>query len=205
MTTKKILHLCCSDAASDSSAYNVDGYDVIKVTEKVDVREFKTGMEIYGIFANPPCTEFSTAQGFDKFKNIDKGMELVNICLDIIQYLKPVFWVLENPANGRLKDIIGPPKYVYQPWEYGAPYTKKTALWGDFNVPEKTYNNWESVTKRDLYIKKGRSKPGLDCLHKSAIFSIPEFYQYRNGISNDSDFRSLCWPGFSKSFFNVNK
>ena len=199
---KIILHLCCSEAASDSRTYEENGYNVIKVTEKIDIRKFKVPQNVYGIIANPPCTEFSNANGRDK--DIKKGMELVNICLEIIEKCNPKFWVLENPASGELKNIIGPPKYMYQPWEYGAPYTKKTALWGYFNIPEKTHN-WDSVAKRDLYKKPNSQKPGLVALHKSALKDIPEFSKYKDLIKNDSDFRSLCWPGFTKAFFEVNQ
>ena len=75
------------------------------------------------------CTEFSTAQDFHKENDIEKGMFLVNHCLRIIEETNPVFWLLENPANGKLKDVIGKPAHIYQPWQYGSPWTKKTALW----------------------------------------------------------------------------
>ena len=74
---------------------------------------------IYGIIANPVCTEFSIANGFDKIKDYQKGMFLVNHCLRIIKQASPVFYVIENPAKGHLRDFLGKPQYEYEPWWYG--------------------------------------------------------------------------------------
>ena len=133
-------------------------------------------------------------------------MFLVNHCLRIIDITKPKFWVLENPFNGKLKDILGKPKAVYQPWEYGSPWTKKTALWGDFNMPEPIYNKWEDVPKNEkLYVRPSRPKPSLAFLHKSAINFIPEFEFAKPFVKNDADIRSLCSQGFAEAFFLNNR
>jgi hypothetical protein len=125
-------------------------------------------------------------------------------CIRIINECDPKFWVIENPATGKLKEFIGKPKYTYEPWEYGDPWTKKTALWGKFNIPDKLFTKWEDVSKNDkLYIRPGRPKPGMAFLHKSAINNIPAF----DGISvkDDMSFRSLCSQGFANAFFSANK
>lgn len=127
---KIILHLC-ADLGSDSLFYQQsDEYEVIKIGEKIGVENYTPPKNVYGIIANPPCTEFSTAGDFRDVKDLEKGMFLVNHCLRIIKEANPVFWALENPFNGRLKEILGKPIFSYQPWEYGSPWTKKTALWG---------------------------------------------------------------------------
>jgi hypothetical protein len=133
-------------------------------------------------------------------------MFLVKHCQRIIQEANPAsFWVIENPCNGRLKEFLGKPAMVYQPWEYGSPWTKKTALWGKFNQPPKIYKKYDDVPKLNLYCKPNRTKPGLDCLHKSAIDLIPEFYKFKDCIHTDADFRSLCSQGFAEAFFNSNQ
>ena len=129
---------------------------------------------------------------------------MVRHCQRIIEEANPVWWVLENPANGRLKELIGDPKAVYQPWQYGSPWTKKTALWGNFTMPDPVYKKWEDVPKIDLYVKPGRKKPGLDCLHKSAIDLIPEFEFAKNKVKTDADLRSLCSQGFAEEFYRIN-
>lgn len=129
---KIILHLC-ADIGSDSYFYQQDdNYEVRLIGESIGVENYNTKEEIYGIIANPVCTEFSTAKGFHKENNLEKGMFLVNHCLRIIYESKPKFWVLENPYNGRLKDILGKPKAVYQPWQFGDPWTKKNCIVGKF-------------------------------------------------------------------------
>ena len=203
---KLILHLC-ADLGSDSYFYQQDeDYEVILVGEDIGVENFQTDREVYGIIANPVCTEFSTAKGFHKENDLDKGMFLVTHCLRIIHETNPKFWVIENPFNGRLKEVIGKPSHVYQPWEYGSPWTKKTALWGRFNIPEKLYTKWEDVHKNDkLYVRPGRPKCSLAFLHKSAIHDIPEFEPFKKHVKNDSDFRSLCSQGFAEAFYKSNK
>ena len=202
---KTILHLC-ADIGSDSRPYQLDSeYNVILIGKNVGVEDYTPTNKIYGIIANPVCTEFSTAKGFEKNNDIEKGMALVNHCLRIISVAKPKFWMLENPYNGRLKDILGKPRFVYQPWEFGSPWTKKTALWGEFNIPKTIYKSWSDVPKNEnLYIRPGRNKPSLAFLHKSAINFIPEFEFYKSNVKTDSDFRSLCPQGFAKQFFLSN-
>jgi hypothetical protein len=201
---KTILHLC-ADTGSDSKPFKDAGYKVICVGKDIGVENFSAeNLDIFGVFANPVCTEFSVAQGFHKTGDIEKGMFLVNHCLRIIKECNPKFWVLENPAKGRLKDIIGKPKATYEPWQYGSPWTKRTALWGDFKIPEPIYDNWEDVPKNlNLYIRPTRKKPSMAFLHKSAIKHIPEFSDFK--VDSDMEFRSLCSQGFAKAFYECNK
>jgi len=203
--TKLILHLC-ADIGSDSRYYQLDPkFKVITVGKDIGVENFIPPDNVYGIIANPVCTEFSTAKGFHKENDIITGMYLVRHCQRIINNAKPKWWVIENPANGKLQEIIGKPKAVYQPWQYGSPWTKKTALWGEFLMPEPIYNKWEDCPKnKNLYIRPGRSKPALAFLHKSAIDLIPEFDFAREYIKCDADFRSLCSQGFAKAFYDIN-
>jgi len=205
---KIILHLC-ADIGSDSYFYQLDDdYRVIKIGQDIGVENFSVpdGVEIHGVIANPPCTEFSTAKCFTHVGDIDKGMELVNHCMRIIKECKPKFWLLENPAKGRLKEHLGKYKHSYQPWQYGSPWTKLTGLWGEFNMPEKKYTKWEEVpNKIDLWTRKGRKIPGLVYLHKSAVNLIPEFYWAKPFIKCDADIRSMCSQGFAKAFYEANK
>lgn len=203
---KLILHLC-ADLGSDSMFYQQDSnYDVLLIGESIGVENYITPNNVYGIIANPVCTEFSTAKGFHKSNDIDKGMFLVDHCLRIIKEANPKFWVMENPFNGKLKDIIGKPNAVYQPWQYGSPWTKKTALWGNFNMPTPLYNRWDDVPKNsNIYQRPTRSKPSLAFMHKSAIKYIDEFKPFESKVKNDADFRSLCSQGFAKQFYLFNQ
>ena len=204
-TKKIILHLC-ADLGSDSLFYQLsEEYEVIMIGEKIGVENYHPPKNVHGIIANPVCTEFSTAKCFTHVGDIEKGMFLVNHCLRIIKEAQPKWWVIENPFNGRLKEFLGKPKLVYQPWEYGSPWTKKTALWGEFNIPTKKYTDWDKVPKNDkLYIRPGRPKPALAFLHKAAVDSIPEMQWAKESIKSDADIRSMCSRGFAEAFYLVN-
>lgn len=219
-----ILHLC-ADTGSDTKPYqNSDDYEVVMVGEAVGVENFSVARwlhmngidrEIVGIIANPVCLEFSTARKGGKARNPDAGMFLVKECQRIIEEAKSFgklrFWVIENPAKGVLKQFLGEPRYQYEPWWYGSPWTKKTALWGEFNIPPRKYMKWDDVPKNDqLYIRPSRSKPSLAFMHRSAYKLIPEFYEedfYGDGElpANDMEFRSLCSQKYAQAFFEVNR
>jgi hypothetical protein len=204
---KLILHLC-ADLGSDSHFYDLDPeYTVLRVGEDTGVENFTVneGMEVHGIIANPPCTDFSVATGFDKKRNLEEAKGLVWHCQRIISEASPKWWVIENPATGRLKELLGKPSHSYEPWQFGTPWTKRTALWGNFNMPEVRYPDWESVPKNEnLYIRPGRPKPSLAFLHKSAIQYCPEYSWCADRIKTDADFRSLCSMGFAKAFKEAN-
>ena len=203
-SNKIILHLC-ADIGSDSRPYKLAGYDVRLIGAEIGVENYTPPTNVHGIIANPVCTEFSTAKGFDKFNDIEKGMFLVRHCQRIIKEANPKFWVLENPFNGRLKDVLGKPDEVYQPWEYGSPWTKKTALWGSFDMPRQLYDRWEDVPKNHaLYVRPTRGKPSLAFLHKSAADHIDEFAWAKDLIKCDADLRSMCSQGFAQKFFECN-
>lgn len=209
---KTILHLC-ADTGSDSWFYRTDGYEVILVGSDIGVENYSPDRPIYGIFANPPCTEFSRARagGIPRLGEI--GMFLVKECQRIIEECKPEFWVIENPATGALRNYLGKPTYEYQPWWYGSPWTKKTALWGKFNIPPRKYFNWEEVERnKKLWVRKRNpvsendrytGKPEMHTLHKSAFKDIEEF-QHLPIPQSDMEFRSLCSQNFAKAFFKVN-
>jgi len=203
---KIILHLC-ADSGSDSRYYKLDDdYEVIMIGEEIGVENYTPPKNVYGVIANPVCTEFSRAKCFSHIGDLEEGMILVNHCIRIIKECNPRFWMIENPANGRLKEKIGKPDHIYQPWEYGSPWTKRTGLWGVFNMPAPIFNKWEDVPKNDkLYIRPGRKKPGLVYLHKSAIDLIPEFEFAKDHIKCDADIRSMCSQGFAKAFYASNK
>ena len=179
-------------------------YEVVLIGKNIGVENYHPPMNVYGIIANPVCTEFSTARSTGRARNPEEGMKLVRECQRIIAEANPVFWVIENPATGRLKDYLGAPVMTYEPWHYGSPWTKKTALWGDFNKPERVYEKWEDVPKIDgLYVRPNRGKPSLAFMHKSAAKLIPEFAEFHP--ESDMEFRSLCSQKFAQAFYEVNK
>jgi len=201
---KTILQLC-ADTGSDTKPYKDAGYNVILIGSKIGVENYHPPKNVYGIIANPPCTNFSSVRTSAKIpRDEEKGMRLVRECQRIIKEANPHFWVIENPATGLLKKYLGKPDFVYQPWQFGSPWTKKTALWGKFNKPDPLFENWEDVPKNNnLYIRPGRDRPNMVYLHKSAIKYIPEFSDFT--VDSDMEFRSLCSQNFARAFYKVNK
>lgn len=205
-TSKKpkiILHLC-ADTGSDTKPYKDAGYEVILVGKSIGVENYHPPKNVYGIIANPVCLEFSTARSSGRARNPDEGMFLVKECQRVISECNPVFWVIENPAKGVLKNYLGKPVYEYEPWWYGSPWTKRTALWGKFNIPQQKYHKWEEVPKlAGLYQRPGRGKPSLAFMHKGHTRFIPEFAGFHP--DSDMEFRSLCSQKFAQAFMEANK
>lgn len=192
---KIILHLC-ADIGSDSKPYRDAGYDVRLVGRDIGVENYHPPANVYGIIANPPCTMFSVARTSAKTpRDFIEGMRLVKECLRIIwecqypttgHFMKSnlKFWVIENPATGALKNFLGTPPYMYSPHEFGADYSKRTALWGLFNQPKKM---------EGVEVPKGK--------HVNATIS-PMTHRDPYDRMNA---RSICYPGFAEAFFKANK
>lgn len=168
------------------------------------------GERVHGIIANPPCTEFSIARSGGKPRLGEDGIRLVRHCQRIIAESSPDWWVIENPGTGALKQYLGVPTYQYQPWWYGSPWTKLTALWGNFNIPERKYWKWENVPKNEKLYVRGESKhrrstgkPAMYQMHKSSYHLIPEF-SHLPEPQNDMEFRSFCSQKFAQAFFDAN-
>ena len=202
---KVILHLC-ADTGSDTRFYSYDNeYKILLIGSNIGVENYHAPKDVYGIIANPVCTEFSTARSNGKARNPDEGMFLVKECQRIISEAGDVkFWVIENPARGVLKNYLGKPIYEYEPWWYGSPWTKRTALWGKFNIPPRQYYKWVDVPKiESLYQRPGRGKPSLAFMHKSAYDLIEEFWTLPRP-ETDAEFRSICSQKFAEAFYKAN-
>lgn len=132
------------------SPYREAGYQVVQIDLKLgrDVLTLSTRnrSDIYGVLAAPPCTDFAGSGArwwADKDANGEtaESVALVEHTLDLIKAWNPVFWALENPV-GRLPRLVprlGEWRYAFDPCDYGEPYTKRTCLWGKFNIPKTCY------------------------------------------------------------------
>jgi hypothetical protein len=207
---KIILSLCGGSGSWESPYAKSQEYRVINVTlPENDVRAYDPPPNVYGILAAPPCEAFSFARRSNGIMNklfsmdIRTGLEIVNACLSIIKKANPYFWALENP-QGDLNRHLGNPRYIFQPWMYGSYWTKKTCLWGKFNIPRPTHT-LETCPKLDLYTRPGRRMPSIAFCHKSAIDKIPEFRPFKDYVKTDYDLRSLTPTGFARAFFESNR
>lgn len=201
---KTILHLC-ADIGSDSKPYKDAGYNVIIIGKEIGVENYQPPENVYGVIANPVCTGFSIAKNSNGKDDREKSMFLVHHCIRILKLCNPHFYVIENPATGSLKNSIGKPHYEYEPWWYGSPWTKKTALWGNFNIPPRKYHDWKDVPKNEKLYVRGKRKTSMAWLHKSAIKHIEEFSCFAAAVKDDMSLRSLCSQNFARAFFEVNQ
>lgn len=138
--SRVILDLC-GGSGSWSRPYAAAGYDVRVLTlPDDDVRTWAVPVPllaggVWGVLAAPPCDQFSVARnGCDTPRDIRGGLEVVGACLRIVQAVRPRWWALENPV-GLLGHYLGAPRDTWEPCDFGDPWTKRTALWGDFALP----------------------------------------------------------------------
>lgn len=159
MTNNIILHLC-AETGSDSFVWKENGYDVRIINKSIGVENYHPPKKVWGIIANPVCTEFSTARSNGKARNPIEGMFLVSHCQRIISECDSNFWVIENPAKGVLKHFLGDPDAVYEPWHYGSPWTKKQRYGENLLCLLKYIINGRMFQKLKVCIK-GRAEASL--------------------------------------------
>lgn len=140
-----------------------------------------------GILIAQPCTDFATsgARWFaEKDANgvTDLSIELTYQSLRIVDLCNPDFWALEQPVS-RIHNLVpelGPPMMYFNPCDFGDPYNKKTALYGEFNTN----------LKRSPVAPLEGSK-----MHR----------KYGGKSDRTKELRSVTPPGFADAFFQANK
>jgi len=188
----KIILDLCGGTGSWSKPYRDAGYDVRIITlPDNDVRLYTPPDNVYGVLAAPPCDEFSIAKHFhgkgNYTHNFEAGLEVLSACCRVILTCNPKFWVIENPSNGMMKNWLGKPDMIFNPWQWGDNYQKHTALWGKFNHPV------PAVTDKPEGMVK------FSMLKSREIY--PEYY----GIYNRQQRRAITPPGFARAFYEANR
>ena len=188
----KIILDLCGGTGSWSEPYHATGYDrrIITLPDN-DVRLFKFPKEkIYGVLAAPPCDYFSKAKHFHGKGNythdFKEGLSIADACVRIAYFTGAVFWALENPY-GYLPDWYGPPPFIFDPWQFGDQWQKRTCLWGEFNHPVPSVKE-----KPDGLVK-------FSMLKSKDIF--PEYY----GKLSRKERRAITPPNFARAFFEANQ
>ena len=100
-----------------------------------DYRQFPPGHFAF-IWASPPCTEYSRAKT-KGVRKIEEANAVTQRTLEIIDYLSPAHYAIENPQTGYLKNQpfmsnAGPFNDVDY-CKYGFPYRKRTRLWNNIS------------------------------------------------------------------------
>ena len=124
-----------------------------------DYKKYPVGYFDY-IHSSFPCDKFSTCRYGSigrKLKSLNMEIltrekleeEIITIglpplkkSLEIIDYFKPKYFTLENPAYGRAKDFIKDiDNCIVDYCKYGFPYKKSTRIWNNFNFKGLRCNN----------------------------------------------------------------
>ena len=179
------IYSLCDYSGEWGKPYREAGYKVVAVDIKTgqDVRLLLCPKEpVHGVLAAPPCTIFAGSgarfRSLRAISEILEGLSVVDACIRFAFAVKPIFFALENPV-GWLQDYIGPYIHTFNPCDYGDPYTKRTHLWGWFNIPEKT-----SVEPTE------GNKPIM---------------RYGGRSERTKTMRSITPPGFARAFFEANR
>lgn len=183
----KILELFCG-TKSIGKIFEKHGHEVISVDveEKFnptilidilnfDYKQFEVG-EFNYIHASPPCVDYSRCNSAlpHKVLRLDYFDSLVKKTLDIIDYLNPKYWTMENPQTGTLKDrpfMIEKnlPFFDIDYCRYGFGYKKRTRIWSNIDFPN------------TLCLKKGKCPQMEGNKHKlscgNSKYKIPPLHQ----------------------------
>ena len=230
--SKKIILDLCGGTGSWSLPYKKHGYDVRNITlPDYDVRTYNPPENVYGILAAPPCTMFSFVRtNAKKQRDLREGMECIRACLNIIWSFMEIkqdtikktlplqFWALENPYHGFLKRFLGKPTMIFDPWEFGDGYQKKTALWGYFNEPKRNpipmTDKMKKLAKTNSYLhtmknSTNRGKPpsiwAKKDLEKFDMLKSKDIHPEKFGELDRQSRRAITPKGFAEAFFKANQ
>lgn len=100
------------------------------------------------IWFSPPCQTFSLSgnsmfMGFPTGSKTYVGLALAYKCIEMIQKMKPKYWVIENPRAG-LRNVwfMKPlPRTTVSYCQYGHKNMKPTDLWNNFRFKGKLCKN----------------------------------------------------------------
>jgi site-specific DNA-cytosine methylase len=132
--------------------------------------------------AFPPCTHVTVAGARD-FRTkgtalLRDSLEMFSACYSAARWCGARF-MLENPV-GKFSDHMQKPDYIFQPWEYGDLWTKKTCIWAGngFVMPPKIHASPPEGTTQKIWLMSPSDER--------------------------SDLRSETPPGFARAVFEAN-
>ena len=103
------------------------------------------------LWMSPPCETFSMSgnsmfMGFPTGSKTYIGLALAYKCIELIQTLKPKYWIIENPRAGlRTVWFMKPlPRTTVSYCQYGDTRMKPTDIWNNFGFEGKCCKNGDN-------------------------------------------------------------
>jgi hypothetical protein len=167
----------------------------------------EAGMIPWGLLAAPPCTDISKAGAwtwprkdaemapapYAPWTQTEYSIALVEIVLHLVQLFPWKWWVIENPP-GRMERLVPEMAFfrqmMFNPFEYGDAYTKKTVLWGSFNP---------NLPRKPVLPELVRIKGG-----GRYYYASPMWAKTGGKSERTKTIRSKTPAGFAKAFFEAN-
>ena len=165
--------------------------DIIANVLDFDYREaFKPG-DFDVVWASPPCDTFSAARrsniGRMVFNEpmtneriiLDRetiGVPVLRRTQEIIEYLQPRVYFIENPYTGTMKEYISEKPAVFDYCMFGFPYRKRTAIWSNVPLHSVMCDGSHLINGRHQQTAIGASKtqPGQGGKNKKGRYAIPQ-------------------------------
>ena len=145
------------------------------------------------VWASPPCDTFSAARRSNIGRMVNNelmtseritfdretlGVPILRRTQEIIEYLQPKMWFIENPYTGTMKEYITEKPNVFDYCMFGFPYRKRTAIWSNTTLESVMCDGSHLINGRHQRTVIGASTTGLPGQgggrNKKGRYAIPE-------------------------------
>ena len=145
------------------------------------------------VWASIPCETFSAARRSNIGRMVNGhiltnerllsdcetlGVPLLRRTQEIIEYLQPRVWFIENPYTGTMKNYIFEKPAVFDYCMFGFPYRKRTAIWSNVSLESVMCDGSHLINGRHQRTVIGASTTGLPGQgggrNKKGRYAIPE-------------------------------
>ena len=145
------------------------------------------------VWASIPCETFSAARRSNIGRMVNGhiltterllsdcetlGVPLLRRTQEIIEYLQPRMWFIENPYTGTMKNYILEKPAVFDYCMFGFPYRKRTAIWSNVPLHSVMCDGSHLINGRHQRTVIGASTTGIPGqgggVNKKGRYKIPE-------------------------------
>lgn len=139
-----------SKAVKQTFEANFDHRFILKDVRDIDYSQYRNKIKF--LWASPPCQNLSRA---NNKRDEKKGFDMIQFCREIVEIVKPEFWVFENSTltkkyyESRRSDY--PVISILNSADYGVPQVRKRCFAGNFKIPVKTHDRNNNFSELKLY------------------------------------------------------